>query len=361
MKRLCDSYKVFCKRMLEIQGYINNTFAKNEVLSSLEGRIETEQEKQFIEYLKNLSKSQIQYNAIIISLYGCFENYVDDLLSNYLSVVFENRKKYDDLPKNLRDKYRLKVGEYLSNPQRFKSWDVEIIDVVHHYGDVLSSNFPASIEKRLLYSHSANLHFDELINLFGSIGIDNSLEKICSSYELKDYFINDLGVDESDFQLKIKRAKSGNYQTDLFEPLEVLVSQRNIVAHSWNDIGRVDERYINNRIVGFLKCLALSILEICLLELFPIVDHHENCFEDEDPIDVYDNHILCINNQRKRICRGDLIIYSSNNTIKCSKIKNIQQDCIDIESVDENSAVDIGMSLTGKIKITDKICSVINL
>jgi len=347
--------------MLEIQGYVNNTFAKNEVLSSLDGRTETEQEKRFIEYLKNLSKSQIQYNAIIISLYGCFENYVDDLLSNYLSVVFENRKKYDDLPKSLKDKYRLKVGEYLSNPQRFKNWDIEIIDVVHHYGDVLSSNFPTSIEKRLLYSHSANLHFDELINLFGSIGIDNSLEKICSSYELKDYFINDLGIDDSDFKLKIKRAKSGYYQTDLFEPLETLVSQRNVVAHSWNDIGRVDEKYINNRIVGLLKCLALSILEMCLLELLPIVDRHDDCFDDVDPISVYNDHILCFNNQHKRICRGDLIIYSSNDRIKCTKIKSIQKESVDIDSVDEKSAVDIGMCLTGKIKKTDKICSVINL
>ena len=74
MKRLLTPYYQLDERLNQIQVYIDMTLSKNELLENLGSVLTNENDKKYIEYLKTLSTSTIQYNAVIISLYGCFEN-----------------------------------------------------------------------------------------------------------------------------------------------------------------------------------------------------------------------------------------------------------------------------------------------
>lgn len=366
MKRLCSSYKSFCSQIEEIRKYIANTLSKNDSLSLLESNATTDKERSFISYLKSLNTSQIQCNAVIISLYGCFENYIDNLLADYISVVFEKTEDYESLPEKMKDKYRLKIGEYLSNPQRYKGWDISFSEIIKNYSDVLSSDFIDHVEKRFLCAHSGNLRTEELINLLTSIGISEVREKIISSAELRDYYINTADLEEDLYKAKVDRAKRDLNQTDLFDPLEQLVSQRNIVAHSWRDGERLSSNYLNENVLPFLKALSLNVLKICITELFCTAKEDEFDFQNRTPIAVYDNHILCINNQNIAINTGDLLLYISSNSHSgkkylCSKILSIECDNVKISCVEANESIDIGMKLEEKIKQTDEVCFVINM
>ena len=365
MKRLCSSYKSFCSQIEEIRKYITNTLSKNDSLSLLESNATTDEERSFISYLKSLNTSQIQYNAVIISLYGCFENYVDNLLADYISVVFEKAEDYESLPAKMKDKYRLKVGEYLSNPQRYKGWDISFSDIIKNYSDVLLSNFADHVEKRFLCAHSGNLRIEELISLLTSIGICEVKEKIITSSELHDYYINTADLEEDSYQLKVNRARRDLNQTDMFDPLEQLVSQRNIVAHSWRDDERLSSNYLNENVLPFLKALSLIVLKICLTELFSATTEDEFDFQNRTPIAVYNNHILCLNNQNIAINVDDLLLYAtqerSGRKYMCSKILSIEKDHTRISRVEANDSIDIGMMLEEKINPTDEVCIVVNM
>ena len=77
-------YMTFCNRLEAIKEYINLLDSeKNFVtLASCDKELE-ENEKlaNIIQSIKNNTNSQVTYNAIIISLYSCYENFIDCILT----------------------------------------------------------------------------------------------------------------------------------------------------------------------------------------------------------------------------------------------------------------------------------------
>lgn len=360
MKRLLIPYYQFSERLDTIQLYIDMTFSKNNELEHVENLLTKEIYKSVISYFKTLRTSTIQYNAVVISLYGCFENFVDTLFSEYVNIVFEKSRNMEDIPPKMIAKYRLKVGEYLSAPQRFNAMDLSEIGVVTDYHNILTSCLTETINPKLLVSHSGNLHISELLGLMTDLGIENSKTSILDSHLLKKYFVESVGIELKEFDLKKRRAASDIKNSELLEPLERLVSQRNSVAHSWNEGNRITAHDFSSAIIPFLGVLAKIVLEICFIELFKKIPESEYSFINKSPINVFNNHILCLNSQGINLKSGDFILYKSNGKNKCSCIKNIQRNGKDIIEVKREQSIDIGIQLENTVKSEDEICYVIS-
>ena len=105
MKRLLIEYQVFLSQMQEIKDFLSK-IDKNTDIEKIENALLEcrDEHSDYLCFLKSLSGSQLVYNAVIISLYGCYENYIDKLLSAYLEILAENKSSYMDLPKNLQQK-----------------------------------------------------------------------------------------------------------------------------------------------------------------------------------------------------------------------------------------------------------------
>ena len=88
MDKLSSCNKQFLNRINEIKKHIEMTMLQNDLLNDIYYLVKNDEQKEYIHYLKSLNTSTIQYNAIIISLYGCFENYIVDLLSCYTDIMF---------------------------------------------------------------------------------------------------------------------------------------------------------------------------------------------------------------------------------------------------------------------------------
>ena len=355
MKRLLIEYQVFLSRVKEIQVLLKKA-DKNICVEKIERSLSNPDHEtlDYINFLKSLSGSQVIYNAVIISLYGCYENYIDNLLGVYLDIMLENTSAYDQLPEKLQRKYRTKFGEYLTNPQRFNKMDLDLRKEVSNYNDLLQSNLSGSMSKKFAIAHSGNLHVQEIFDLINVLGIENSKDKVLDSYMFKNFHLEN-GMDELEFNTKRARNKE-----DFFLPIETLVEQRNSVAHSWNVEDRITFREINDVIIPFLRMICGCIYRLCVCSAFDLNSDYL-LFENQQPIKIIDNRIVCFNNQNKRISTGDYIIYESDGITKVACIKNMQINRKDILYIPEEDSKDIGLEIDDTIRKTDKLKMVINM
>lgn len=82
----------------------------------------------------------------------------------------------------------------------------------------------------------------------------------------------------------------------LFNILEKIVDERNNVAHGWVE-NRISFSDIDNEYIEYIHYLSKSILEILILSLFNTKYNHGKLYFIGKPIEVYDHHIIGINNK----------------------------------------------------------------
>ena len=360
MNRLFTQFEKFKRRIAEVSQYIENITAKGVLLNELEVLSNTLDQRVFLSYLKSLASSTVQYNAIVISLYGCYENYVDSVLKEYVDVLLENVSDYSKLPNKLVQKYRYTLGEYLMSPQRFPVDALEPTSAVRKFSKFTSSNFDEGVDKVLLIAHANNLRTKELFELMGNLGMEGAQTKTLNALAFRNYYIDEIGMDESDFNAKKARKDSGDKYNSLFEPIETLVSQRNSVAHSWSEENRIALSTFTNEIIPFLLMFGECILQQCLLTLFDYISEAKYSFTNRKPIKVFGNHILCLNSQKNTIKVGDYVLYKHHDVSKCGKILSLQDSGNDILVIDDTQEKDIGIRLDDTVKEDDEICCIVN-
>lgn len=345
---------MFVSRVEEIEKYLTKV-DRNSTIEKITSLIPDSDAdiSEYLDFIRSLGNSPLSYNAIIISLYGCFENYVDKLLGAYLEILTESMSTYEELPDKLREKYRNKFGEFLSNPQRFNNIDSDFADEIVKYYKLLQSDLVGTINKNIALSHTGNLHAEDVFLLMKQLGIKDVKERIMDSHVFKKYHIGN-GMDEVEFDEKRARKTE-----DFFSPLEQLITQRNSVAHSWNVEDRITLRDIKNSIIPFVKLLCNGILRICLAGTY-LLNPNTSMFQNEKPIAVYNNYIVCFNNQGVRIAKGGYIIYISDENVKVAQIENMQFDRKDIALLQKNESKNIGLKLDDTIKVEDKLKMIIN-
>lgn len=361
MKRLFEIYIVFLKRLSEIKEYIDNTILQNDLIDSIEQKIENIEnaELEYFRYLKGLKSSTIQYNAVIISVYACFENFVDALTAEYCNLIFQDATSFADIPGRLRKKIQLKIGEYLTNPHRFPD-EIKLEQTIKDYSSMLYSNLSSPVDFYFAINHGGNLKSSEIVALFDNLTEADTRASILNSHSIMSFYIDNHLMDDDEFKQKKVRGFRSFENSEIMKPLEELVAQRNSVAHSWHEDNRVSIDYIKDTIIPFLQALSYVLLELCVTKYTPL---SKSAFSlpNNTPINVFRNSIVCINNQSKPIKVGDFIVYGTAQQTKCAKVINIQHNNVDIPSVDDTQSVDVGIQLDGKFAKSDFIKYIINL
>ena len=201
--------------------------------------------------LGEIINSTVQYNSIIICLYGCFEEFIDSIALEYIRVINGLCTSYEDLPENLRKKHMLKVGDFLSNPQRYKGYELTVEDCIKNIYMSIFSSEERILNTELLISHAGNLKVDKVYDLFRDLGIK----------DLK-----------SEFESRINKVK--------LKQLDDLIDQRNVISHSWE----VDQRFsfikIKDDIISLLIKLGKTLNAILLDKIFLFIDEKDGfeCF-----------------------------------------------------------------------------------
>lgn len=327
------------KRIEEILQFIHAVSNQKNFIDLCKGYPELAQHE-FLAATRELINSTVQYNAVVISCYSCFEHFVDELLSQYVRSVYEEFGSMDYISSNAKEKYVRVISDYLSNPQRYSGFDVsrsQVIDSLHN-NFCGKSNF--MIEKFLL-KHGGNLKQERLNTLLNELGIENLINSLRDHPVLK----RDLKeMEESEIATEVN-----NTPQRILYYLDELVDIRNSISHGWID----DERLSYEKLgihARLIMLLAHTICDIVLGIFIAKKYEHGRLASIGKAIGFFDDHIVCINSGDHLFSSGDYIYYRKGSCYGgIARIVNIQIDRHDVAKT-EVINIDLGLELDRRIK-----------
>lgn len=308
----------YIKRLEEIKKHIEFISLQKDLYNEIKEKSNMEL---YSSKLGKIINSTVQYNSIIICLYGCFEEFIDSIAAEYIRVINELCTSYKDLPKSLRNKHMIKVGDFLSNPQRYKGYELTVEECIKNIYMSIYSEEERTLNTELLITHGGNLKVDKIYDLFRDLGIK----------DLK-----------TELETKINKVR--------LKLLDDLIDQRNVISHSWE----VDQRFafikIKDDIISLLVELGKTLKEILLDKIFLFIEFKEGfeCFE--KPIKVINNRILCINSKKSHLRIGDSILLCKGNGKKIRvEILELRVDGVNKSKIEEEN-IAIGIKVNKNIK-----------
>lgn len=277
----------------------------------------------FISCNRSIINSSVSYNAVIISLYGCLENYIDNLLGEYITLLSKSCKNYNELPENIRKKHQERLGDYLSNPQRYKGYQLTPDLAIKNFYNLLTSTVDFNENKDLIIAHSGNINCEQLATILKDLNINQPIQELLSNYYLEDFIKRSLNFSDTAYN----RYKLDN-PAGLFKYLEDLVVFRNAVAHGRIIENRINFSELEEKTLPFLRNLFISIYEVVLTAYYSFLYKKQQLTQlDLISNSVFDNHIICINTKNFSFHLGDIVFaISPNSKLVTLEIRSIELD-----------------------------------
>lgn len=291
-----------------------------------------------------ISKLQFNYNSIIISLYGSFERFIEDILITYVDRINSLIKTYGKLPDSiLKQHFSLSISLLNKVEQPKYNGPLRKEDIIKNLHTCLNTVNDYELNKDAFSQHSANFRLQVIDETFSQVGIKQISTKILKIKSFKEYIASKLGVSE-DRKLKVNES---------FQILNELAELRNFVAHG------VSSSIIQNNILldylVFFRKYTSSLVEVLNNNLLHF-EIEENSIELGEITDVFrDGEIICLNTKNTSINIGDKIIGKNEHNIIKTTIKGIKFNDVDIERIDSNENYEIGINVEDKIKRNYKI------
>lgn len=342
MDNLRFYYEEFEKQLLEIKMFIQSIELQKDMISELDAGIDgysnqIDKTLQYSEIIKQVVESPIQYNAVIISIYGCFERYIDNVFNNYCTKIYESIDDYGKLPEKLKEKHIKKLGDFLSNPQRYKNYELSVDQAIGNASIAFENpKIGLGNNQKLILSHGANLKIDQITELASDLGIASLEKSIVSHYLFKSYHI-----EQGDYSDETYTRFMAQDPKRLFEILDKLVEERNNVAHGWVE-NRIKLSDIASEFLGYMQCLAEVINDVLLKSIVNIKYQNTKLYPIGKPLKVFDHHIICINNKEVLLNKGDFLVAVKGEIIKVLLIESIQIESMGIEKLTDFN-VDVGI------------------
>jgi len=309
--------------------------------------------KEFLDFVNEqrenkIFRTPIIYNAAIISIYGCFENYIDDLFNEYLDEIYKLSEKYEELPQKIKDKHIVKTGEFITNPNRYQNYDLSVEEAIFNLCNSINNTENAELNKNLILSHGGNLKIDVIIKLMEELGIESAMDRIIFNDDFLDYYCNTYEVGKNSAKKRINERKKDD-KAELFGEWQTLVEQRNSVAHSWVVEERISYSSINSAIIPFVKLLGKVILNVILSEILCMY-HDKSMLKQITKIyDVYDNKVLCFNKNDAKLQVGTFMYAKNEKGWIVLKVLDIQVNNRSMQEIVKNN-VDVGVLVDKHIK-----------
>lgn len=342
--------------LCQIENYIKTIEIQKEVLLELNNEfIILDSKDTFIktkEYKENLNKilnSSVQYNAVIITMYGCYESFLDNVLDKYISLLFKNVVDYKQLPEKLQEKHIRKTGDFLLNNQRYVNYELTIEEAVENISNCLKNDSNKKLSNELLLSHGGNLRIKQVVDLLNELGILSAEDKILNNELYIEFYSKRSGLTLEEAKKHINQNKSVGNQKLLFNVLESLVDERNKVAHGRVIENRISFSVLMEDYIEFLRIFGIIITSILVNEFYFFLFKDNKLKKFDKPIDVFNNNILCINSLDSFLSVNDLIFSIIENDFKVLRILEIQINREKCNSIDIEN-VDVGLKLDESIK-----------
>lgn len=324
MNKIKDKYIAFESNINNVVKFINFIEMQEEEISNPNA----------LELVREVTHSSVPYNALIISLYGNIELFIDEIAETYIEKIYKLVGKYPELPQKMREKHEKTSGEYLANSGRFNNYGVTIENVVCNLNDCLQGKENAKVNMKMILKHGGNLNSEQSFNFFTELGVKSIKTKFLQSETTIKMYAKQKGISFENAKLRLTSQNQDESSINFFEELDNLVEQRNQVAHS----GIVDEKksleYIKENTVPFLLLFGKVISEILINDILDLLIKKDMLSEFPEVKNVYNNETIWFVLGDNTISLDDKIVYTNGQNVGWCDVISIKVDNINVSNVD---------------------------
>lgn len=333
MKATLTEFRIRLKHLLD---YLNHV---EQVRKTLQENPQGCGTQTIIEMYSSPRKKIYDYNLAIITLYGVFENFNEQIVQSYLKQLNLAIHEYIRLPpKLLLHHIPLSASLIISASSQQKYSDIKPEKVIENLNSCCNCDSDYSLNVEAFTQHGSNFRLETLRDFYNRIGVENIVQGIGS----EPIFIH--------YQLLANAYSSEEIaktpDSILFFELEDLVERRNKIAHGAESDDLLEINLLR-QYVFFMQALMESI--------YGILDkiYHRFLFQENpkkllgQPIKVYNNEIVCLNSQGCVIKENDILygLNTSTEELRYGEIVSIERDHVPISSTILGEACNIGMKV----------------
>ncbi|QSQ17478.1 MAE_28990/MAE_18760 family HEPN-like nuclease [Myxococcus landrumensis] len=242
------------------------------------------------------AKRRFDYTSIIISLYGALEHYIETLLQEHLTRISALVPTYLEIPETIRTKHVPLTAELLGRLEHQKYRNrITPEFLIGNLHSCLSTADKYRLNIDAFCHHGSNFRSETIESYFKQTGIENLSKQIRSNASFSDYYQQKnqaLPPDDISFDL-------------LFAPINDLAERRNEVAH-----GSPSELLSNElllALISFVEVYGKALHTVVRQSLLPWEVQYRGQTLGQ-PIQVYNNSIVCLNINNIPITQGDWLI-----------------------------------------------------
>lgn len=346
-----NSLNEFYSGLTNLETYLDGIEKTKKLISSKEIEINLSTSfKTKFEAVQNYYKSfgsrkVLEYNTIIISLYGFFERFLEDLIKDYINRLNIIVPCVKDLPK------KIQKNNFELSADLLKRLNMSKINGTTTKDEIIACLYSCTGDKKKFkvcadaYTHhSSNFRVKSINDFFSNVGISNISTKIKERSQFIDYIMREFDLNNVDTVSQMR-------EEVLFSKIDTLALLRNDVAH-----GVKSQTLSFNLYVDYIKFFKIYANAICsvLEESMLSYEIKYNSIKLKKAIKVHNSEILCINLVNTSVKKGAKIVAEIVDgkayRYKYGQIIDIKIGNQHYENVADNVNVDVGLKVDFKIK-----------
>lgn len=205
----------------------------------------------FYEKGNRVLRGQYLYNLSIISLYGLFEQFVENQIEGYVKLITLASRKYTFLPKKMQDMHCDLTLKYAQKNLDDKYVEAEVKSKLHRslivslYQSLGLELDDFSLVEKVYSNHTSNFRFDLITTLFSNIGVERVIDKTLSFDGFSDFYKDFFGLDDG--------AGHSEIISKLAEEILELVQRRNRIAHGEIEDDMLNYQFLQEKCTFFDK------------------------------------------------------------------------------------------------------------
>ncbi len=270
------------------------------------------------------------YTAIVISLYGSLERFIESLVESYVYTIGKRTPKYEQLPDEIRKHHLRKSMDLIEKIQRTGRGNLDVTQIIGNLHQSLSNNNSSALNSEAYSNHTANIRCPVVDELFNNVGVQG----ICGRAR------------SLAFVGQANQASS----VPQWPLIDDLAERRNELSHGMPS-GILSLEMLKDY-TSEVCSFARQVYNVANGEsLRPLVEHSAIALP--PAVQVIDHKIVCISNAGHPISVGDYLIAETNDPVlpyRWGRIERIEINKQEVDKVESGPEICIGLQVDMKTK-----------
>lgn len=330
----------------EIRKFIENSKMQNQLFVNYKRSeisadlilqpVEVETEfRNFVSHYESFNNKKIfEYNTIIISLYGYFENFIEELIKAYLQSLSSFIEVFQDMPQKVVENHSELSAILITNINIPKYQGIVLLDKIVSNMASCQGGKNYTINLDAYTYHTSNFREQSINEFFNKVGIEN-ISSLILRYPLFNKYLAENEINKS----------------IAFNIINDLADRRNQVAHG--SVDSIIDKDTLSEYIDFLDLYSSSLYAVLFMNILDYrVSKNIHQYSLNSPIGIYGKNIVCFKITNTHIRLGDTLYAKTNNVsepIRFGTIHSMLLNDAEVSEVKEDEKGEISIKVDFKV------------